>query len=334
MSEKLPLISVIVPVYNVERYLHECVDSILAQTYISLEIILIDDGSSDSSGEICDDYAKKDNRVIVIHKENGGLSSARNAGIDVVGGEYVTFIDSDDYIEKDMIFVLYNNLIKYDANISVCSYYASYVTSNEALIDTNEILVLNKEQAIEQCLKGEALTVSACFKLYEKYIFDKIRYPVGKYCEDAFVIVDVLSRAEKVVVETTPKYYYRQRKGSIMHNFKRAEDEIEARKHIFEKLEADYPNLHKAGKIQLLRATYRIFTEIINSKNYRDIPQYREIFSTIRKNHKFIAENIGLNLKGKVVFWTLRVNVRLYKLLITMVSYRNREKVAEVSLFE
>ncbi len=121
MEDKL--ISIIIPVYNVERYLRECIDSIIAQTYKNLEIILVDDGSSDKSGEICDEYSKKDSRIKVIHKKNGGLSDARNVALDIAKGDYIGFIDSDDYIEKDMFQILYNLAEEYNAEISSISFY-------------------------------------------------------------------------------------------------------------------------------------------------------------------------------------------------------------------
>lgn len=121
MEDKL--ISIIIPVYNVERYLRECIDSIIAQTYKNLEIILVDDGSSDKSGEICDEYSKKDSRIKVIYKKNGGLSDARNVALDIAKGDYIGFIDSDDYIEKDMFQILYNLAEEYNAEISSISFY-------------------------------------------------------------------------------------------------------------------------------------------------------------------------------------------------------------------
>lgn len=124
-------ISIIVPVYKVEPYLRKCVDSILAQTFTDFEVILVDDGSPDNSGKICDEYASKDSRVRVIHKKNGGLSSARNAGIDVARGKYLGFVDSDDYIEKDMYELLYDNIVKEQADLSICGIYDVYEGKNQ-----------------------------------------------------------------------------------------------------------------------------------------------------------------------------------------------------------
>ena len=124
---QLPCISLIVPIYNVELYLSQCVESILIQTYTNLEVILVDDGSTDNCGKICDDYRNIDSRIIVIHKQNGGLSDARNTGIEIATGNYLCFIDSDDWIEPDMIEFLYNNLVNYDADLYMCDYFISYV---------------------------------------------------------------------------------------------------------------------------------------------------------------------------------------------------------------
>ncbi|MDV4769588.1 glycosyltransferase, partial [Enterococcus faecium] len=184
-------ISIIVPVYKVEPYLRKCVDSILAQTFTDFEVILVDDGSPDNSGKICDEYASKDSRVRVIHKKNGGLSSARNAGIDVARGKYLGFVDSDDYIEKDMYELLYDNIVKEQADLSICGIYDIYAGKKVKILP-EEYKVLDKVSAMKIVLEAQSFSVHAVNKLYKKELFNKIRYPENIITEDAAVILDIL----------------------------------------------------------------------------------------------------------------------------------------------
>lgn len=211
----MPLISVIVPVYKVEKYIHKCVDSILAQTFTDFELFLVDDGSPDNCGEICDEYAKKDDRIIVIHKENGGLSDARNVAIDRAKGDYLTFIDSDDYVSENHIETLYNALIKTDADISI----SNITNFSEGEFNygfykpTTEINVL---EGIEDVF-STVYRPNACAKLYKKSIFDDIRYPVGRLYEDVFVYHEVLAKVNRIAFTGVNSYFYYYRNDSIMH---------------------------------------------------------------------------------------------------------------------
>lgn len=206
-----PLISVIIPVYNVKTYLRECIDSVFAQTYTNIEIILIDDGSSDGSSYICDEYSKLDNRVIVVHQENGGLSSARNAGIQIAQGSYLTFIDSDDYIHIDMLSILLDEIIKYKADIACCSY-SSYELQN---IKEREDVLLKKEEAISRLLDENGYKCYAWNKLYKRELFEEIRYPIGKWFEDIITTYKLFSKSQSVVYTNQKLYFYRLRKDSI-----------------------------------------------------------------------------------------------------------------------
>lgn len=220
------LITVIVPIYKVESYLRRCVDSILQQTYKNLEIILVDDGSPDLCPVICDEYADMDERVRVIHKVNGGLSDARNAGIEIAHGKYIAFVDSDDYIDERMYEILYKNLTDNNADISACEFIKTYDGAEIANPTTKEsVEVFNNLQAMENLYNDLYLqTVVAWNKLYKKDIFISIRYPFGKVNEDEYVIHLILHRAQDVVYTNLPLYYYVQRTDSIMgeeYNLKR-----------------------------------------------------------------------------------------------------------------
>lgn len=216
-----PLISVIVPVYNVEKYIARCVESIACQTYPNLEIILVDDGSPDGSGKICDDFAERDDRIKVIHKRNGGLSSARNAGIDASNGQLIAFVDGDDYVAPEMYETLYGILTENNADMSICD--CEFVEENGKTIEDKspEIKseVLDKAQALERLnplLYPYWKYVTAWNKLYKKELFDEIRYPDGKIHEDEFIIHHIIDRCDCVAVTDKPLYKYVQRGGSIM----------------------------------------------------------------------------------------------------------------------
>lgn len=216
-----PLISVIVPIYNVECYLKTCIDSIVNQTYSNLEIILVDDGSPDKSPEICDEYAKNDSRVKVIHQENGGLAHARNVGIAKSSGEYLTFIDSDDYVSNDYVESLYKGIAELGADISLASFYP--FKDDEACLHTSELCayeIISKENAIRRyCFINVGCSmpfISACNKIYGRSLFDGIEFPKGKLYEDAFTTYKLIDRAKKIVFTTSKFYFYRLNSQSIL----------------------------------------------------------------------------------------------------------------------
>ncbi|MBQ3177156.1 MAG: glycosyltransferase family 2 protein [Clostridia bacterium] len=212
------MISIIVPIYNVEPYLCKCIDSILAQTYIDLEILLIDDGSPDRCPVICDEYAMMDSRIKVIHKINGGLSDARNAGLSEAKGEWIAFVDSDDWIEPDMYEKLLANAYEYSAEISCGGV-------NDELITEDGISILKTTMAgvveVTCCTRTEAMTRyfntswSAWDKIYQKKIFDNIRFPVGEINEDEAIVLQLLEQCNKVVYTNEVFYHYIHRPSSI-----------------------------------------------------------------------------------------------------------------------
>ena len=215
------MVSVIVPVYNVERYLRKCIESILNQTYQDLEVILVDDGSKDCSGNICDEYAAKDARIRVIHKENGGLSDARNCGIDVAKGEYLLFVDSDDFIHSQMLEVLYDAMQDIGADISVCNFLnvpEGQDLQQETITDPSRHIYREQEK-LAQLYVNNLVTVVAWNKLYSRRLFQTLRYPKGRLHEDEFVIHRLLFEARSVVYVDVVLYYYVQRQNSIMGKY-------------------------------------------------------------------------------------------------------------------
>lgn len=217
------MISVIVPVYKTEKYLDRCVYSIVVQTYSDYELILVDDGSPDNSGTMCDDWARKDKRIKVIHKSNGGLSSARNAGLDVATGEYVTFIDSDDVIHPEYLMYLHALCETNEADIALgrlkrfstdevehFEYESDQNTTLRTGIETLDCFFENEKEVSNY--------VSACCKLYRRELFDSIRFPVGRLFEDEFTTYKVYYRASKIVDSERVLYYYYVNDNSITRN--------------------------------------------------------------------------------------------------------------------
>ena len=210
-----PLISVIIPVYKVEKYLEKCVKSVTDQTYANLEIILVNDGSPDGCGDLCDKLAADDSRIRVIHKENGGLSSARNAGIDVATGEYLSFIDSDDYITPTMIGNMYRLICESRSDIAVTGRIDKFEDGREIINFKTGESVFTGEEAIRKLLLKDGIDVSACDKLFHKSLFDGIRFPLGETNEDNAVMFKLLQRAERIAHTDTADYYYCHRGNSI-----------------------------------------------------------------------------------------------------------------------
>lgn len=212
-----PLISIIVPVYNVETYLAKCVDSILAQTYTNLEIFLVNDGSSDCCGKLCDEYAKEDKRIKVIHKKNGGLSDARNVAIDVTTGEFITFIDSDDYVTDDYIMTLYSLIEKYECKVSIALYNTFVEGSKPKVVNRvyREDCQTNIK-AIEEMFYQEKYDTASWAKLYHSSLFATgIRYPKGIVYEDLATTYLLIFQSDKVAFCNRRIYNYLLRRDSI-----------------------------------------------------------------------------------------------------------------------
>lgn len=215
------LVSVIVPIYNVEKYLPKCLDSIIHQSYENLEIILVDDGSTDKCPLICDDYAKKDKRIKVIHKNNGGLSDARNVGLEIAKGEYCAFIDSDDYVDTDFIKTLINSAINSHSDIAVCAYYIdSGMNLTKQKATTEKEISFNNIQAMKDFFAQKSICgVMTWNKLYKRSLFtnNEITFPIGRIHEDNFTTYKLLYFAARVCYISDPLYYYVNRPGSIMN---------------------------------------------------------------------------------------------------------------------
>lgn len=211
-----PTISIIVPVYNVEKYLPECIESILAQTFTDFELILVEDGSPDGCPALCDAAAEKDGRIRVIHQKNGGLSAARNAGLDIARGEWIGIVDSDDYIAPEMYEKLYRAVQQTGADLALCDY-AKVDEAGVPCVQTHVAVPQKSLTGRELLQKAYWTTVQIAWnKLYRRDIFAQLRYPVGKLNEDFFVIPEICLNTQKAVVIPDVLYYYVQRGDSIM----------------------------------------------------------------------------------------------------------------------
>lgn len=322
----MPKISVVVPVYNVEQYLEKCVDSLINQTYKNLEIVLVDDGSKDTSGQICDNLKNSNSNIIVIHKENGGLSSARNKGIEVSTGELLCFVDSDDYIEYDMIELLYQNLIKYGADISACSYIMVYPNKDVIISNGNDVKVYNKQEALKNSLLVNDIGVICCNKLFKRELFNDVTFPVGQAFEDINTMYKLLNNSNVVVYDPTPKYYYIQRDNSINgQSFKtkkfneKVYDLYKASMEVYDFVSKNYPEILSECAIGCINYNLRVINKMIVYDVYRD--DIIKTTKTMIKNNKKSIKHIST--AKKIQFMLFDFNYSIYKLVIK-IMYRNR----------
>lgn len=295
------LISVIVPIYNVEKYLSRCVDSIINQTYKNLEIILVDDGSPDNCPKICDEYARQDSRIKVIHKENGGMSDARNAGIKIATGGYISFIDSDDWIKSEMIEDMYNRIIK--DNSDLVSVGAIWIDENDNIIKTeasSESCILNTEQAIAEIIQDGKLKQYVWNKLYKADLIKNILFDKGKYHEDVFWSYKVIGEAKRVSIEKNIYYFYLQHPGSIMSEMYTAKrlDALDAMKLRCEYTKEKFPKLYDNALTVYIGSCMYHLQLALSAGTDKDV--IRNIKNRIgyRKNG-----NVFENLVGKQKLW-------------------------------
>lgn len=302
-----PLVSVIIPVYNIPEYVLKCLESIARQSYENLEIIVVDDGSTDESGKICDEFSKQDKRVTVFHQKNGGLSSARNFGILKAKGEFIALIDGDDFVKKDFIQAMVN-VMKDDVDVAICGY-DEFVPEGETLS--------GGETAARLLIKQENMEIVAWNKLYRRELFSEIKYPVGKNHEDSLTTYKILAAARKVVYVPKSLYCYIKRAGSIMDEAG-VVARLKARLQAAEEAEEYFKNdaeLRSAAEIAVLTAHYAFMDAAAKGKIEK---KYFVSNSEWIKKHKFkFKKHKFMNLKLK--FYNFLNSVKLYKLFRTIV---------------
>lgn len=291
------MISVVVPIYNVEKFLSKCIESILNQTYEELEVILVDDGSPDNCGKICDEFATKDKRVKVIHKENGGLSSARNAGLDIATGDYISFVDSDDYLEPTMYSELYKSIQQNGSDISVCCFKYVYENGDEYKTNVkpfNAVEVLSSQQTLERISTIDDYYVNfitAVNKVYKRELFDGLRFEIGRIHEDEFMAHHIYLRAKKISLLPSQLYNYVQRTNSIVNSA-----------FSVKRLDAAYAMLDRyrilkarGYKAYAKKALYYSYSYLINGLNNLLYKENKKIFNPIVSELSF---NLDLGMRS------------------------------------
>ncbi len=288
------IISIIIPVYNVERYLKRCIDSVINQTYQNLEILLIDDGSEDQSGLICDEYANFDNRIVVVHKKNGGQSEARNVGLNICRGQYILFVDSDDCIEPQMVYQLHTQAIKNSAEIVTCEY--KFIGENGTVLNyiKNDgcFISMDRKNALKELCKEDLFSSSLCAKLYHKDVFSDIRFPEGYIFEDVATVYRAFMKAVTIVHINCAFYNYIQRPNSTMtsafnirrlHGIKFSEDMCSS-------IANEYPELYSFTQ-------QRLFTEYSYHLRFLTLSSYekrkkeilaKELFQKIKQTRRAV----------------------------------------------
>lgn len=273
MAEEL--VSVIVPVYNVEQYLPRCLQSIVSQTYSHLEIIVVDDGSTDGSGLMCDQWAQRDQRIHVVHKANGGLSDARNVGLDMMHGSLVMMVDSDDWLHTDAIATLLRLMHDTGADIAVSRWHEideRQASEPQATLEASGHEVFSRQQVLESIFYQQAINHSSCGRLFKAELFDGIRYPVGRLYEDLAIAYPLYGRASKVVLAKQQLYNYLHRKTSILGHFKRQRtDVLDILDHAEQLVARQEPILVPAVRSRRLSAHFNILLLCPGGKEYDDI---------------------------------------------------------------
>ena len=320
-----PLISVIVPVYKVEAYLDRCVASLVAQTLEDIEIILVDDGSPDRCGEMCDEWAERDERIVVIHKLNGGLSDARNAGIAAARALYVGFVDSDDYADPTMYEVLLRNLLETDADISMCGVADVYANRIETLPQMPRC-VMSSEEALSDIFLNKTLLVCVPPRLYPKCLMEAVPAPVGKAHEDSFMLVDLFMNVKKSVVDTTPLYYYCHNEGTITSSSYNARTMhlVEAWERNLALIRAYFPALEQECLFRCYWAHFDVLDDMVladrSSVNQDD---KRRVIAYLKQNKGAIFSHPAVSAIRKIALCALLVSEEAYRRLV--VANRKRQ---------
>jgi glycosyltransferase involved in cell wall biosynthesis len=313
MKDNNAVISVIVPIYNVELYLKRCVDSIVEQSYANIEIILVDDGATDNSPDICDSYAKTDYRIRVVHKENGGLSSARNAGINIMNGEYVLFIDSDDYIEKDMISKLYLVAQEKNADIVTCQFIKVFDDGHhEYYTDNKNMKTWTGEQSLVQMFYPGGIGWSACNKMYRAALFKNVRYVEGVYWEDMATTYKLYEKCN-VVVETPYRlYFYYIRNSGITgkKSTKRAHDAILITEELAAYYAINHPQIQEVPLAFYGKIAPNFLVTLVCANEYEEIQ--KKCFCAIKRYSGLAIKADFVKKKYKVVILAFRIMLGLF----------------------
>lgn len=311
----MPIISIIVPVYNAEKYISRCLDSIIAQTFTDFELILVNDGSEDISGDICEIYADKDKRVKVIHKTNGGPGEARNYGLDIAKGKYIGFVDSDDIIDTTMYEKLLGAIINDvdEIKLSMCGRFDLYENIKRQVFTLRNVEKWSSEEAIKNLLTWKNIDSSPCDKLFHRSLFDAYRFPENTNVEDIYIMYKILSITRKIVHLGEPLYYYIHRPDSRSVQMFSSErlDILKVVTEIRKFVSESYPTLIEEAE-SFYYTNVMFLYKILSPKQVRSKYQssYEEIYGIIRKNTISIIRNKYINTRIKIK--TVLIFLKLY----------------------
>ncbi len=316
-SSICPEISVIVPVYNAENSIRVCVDSILNQSYPDFELILVDDESQDRSFQICNDYMKKDHRIRVCKIEHGGVSAARNYGIDQARGTYLSFVDADDYLGREYLMLLADMIHNYPVGIAVIKE-SIVVAGKEAVTHCVDVRtpveLLDKEQALREILIGQdKFGVAVWGKIYHRKLWDQIRFPVGVIYEDLIAIPQVFAQNEQVAYHPSVQYYYVMNPGSITHHSisEKDWDIIRNVKQLADYIDEEFPQLHDAAVARMVKDHICYLYRLVDSKEYSRI--YLELRNDYQAYWREALRNRYVPIRHKMQMLLLLINPALYK---------------------
>ena len=319
-----PLISIIIPVYNVENYLGRCFQSVQKQTYKNLEIILIDDGSTDASGKLCDQYKLHDQRVKVIHQKNGGLSNARNSGLKIAKGEYITFLDSDDLFgSNDYLEELYKKIVDTKSDLAVCAIKELWPKKELDYGQNFQQETMDPEIALKHMLNEQGFNVSAYAKLYHKRLWKNVEFPDGKLHEDLGTTYKLFMKSKQIIYIPKIKYFYVRREGSIASsNFTpRKLDILDFTDEMCAEIDQKFKALKNVTNLRRIHARFSVLCQV----SKRTHPKLeKELVAYIKAHKNYILKNPEASLKDKVAIRTLLLSKKLFR-LIWGIYNRHRE---------
>ena len=307
------LVSIVVPVYNIKGYIGKCIDSLIMQTYKNIEIILVDDGSTDGSAEICETYAKRDERIMIIHKENGGLSDARNEGIENATGEYISLVDGDDFVDKYYIERQYRALSKYNADMAITSHSVVYPKKTIDM-STKEEYTDNPEGILRQILYDEGIDLSAWGKLYKKNLFNNIKYPKGRLFEDSATTYKLIDACDIIAVDSVSVYNYVMRSDSIVNKdfSKNKMDLITSTQEMTDYVREKYPELSRGCDRRMMYAYLSTLSQLAKSK-VDDKKSECELMLYIKTNRRKILKDNNLPKRDRLALWSTFLGFRFYR---------------------
>lgn len=308
-------ISVIVPIFNMEEYLERCLNSLVNQTYKNLEIILVNDGSTDKSLEICEKFKKNDSRIKIVNKENGGLSDARNFGLREVSGEYISFIDSDDFIELDMFEYIIEEMNKRNCDIGICGIYIDYENGKNIIKKNDKMEILSSTEGIIKLNSFSSFDMAVWNKIYRKEVIDNIYFPKGKNSEDYFVMVKYFHKAKKIIVLPEAKYHYFQRNNSISRgkklNYDFIEGSIAQKEYIYKYL----PNLKYIADTAYAFSYIAVYNKSLEFETDIKKENVKKFKNEVRKNIVTILLNKNIKMLKKLQALCFCVNIKLYAII-------------------